>query len=193
MKKIKFLMLIGLVLSVVWLLLFPGASEYEANLDFVFSCADENAQIENERMSRQIEDSLRRFLTKTSLQRTSVRFCENYIEYSALREIVSNVVFECAINCIDKECHRYRLKLIAPSRMLAEKMVKFVFASCQKTMKDRQEIVFQKNAGRVEDLHKLEILRKKINMDSLKMEIYGDVRIRRKRWFDVLIKLFFEE
>jgi hypothetical protein len=58
------------MLSVAWLLFFAGESKYEANLDFVFSCADENAQIENERMKRQIETSRKRFLSKTSLQRT---------------------------------------------------------------------------------------------------------------------------
>ena len=39
--------------------------------------------------------------------------------------------------------------------------------------------VFQKNAGRIEDMQKREELCKLINKDSLKIEMSGDVRIRK--------------
>ena len=47
--------------------------------------------------------------------------------------------------------------------------------------------MFQKNAARIEDLQKREELRKLINADCLKIEMYGDVRIRKMRWLDVFI------
>ena len=188
MKATKFLIWVCLMLSVAWwLLLFAGESKYEANLDFVFSCADENAQIENERMKRQIETSRKRFLSKTSLQRTVMQFCENNMEYSSRKEVVSNVVFECEMNSVEKNRHIYRIKLVAPSKILAEKILKFVFATYQKALEERREIVFQKNAARIEDLQKREELRKLINADCLKIEMYGDVRIRKMRWLDVFI------
>jgi hypothetical protein len=42
--------------------------------------------------------------------------------------------------------------------------------------------VFQKNVGRIEDVQKREELRRLINKDSLKIEMLGDVRIR-KIWY----------
>ena len=70
---------------------------------------------------------------------------------------------------------------------MAEKILKFVFATYQKALEERREIVFQKNAARIEDLQKREELRKLINADCLKIEMYGDVRIRKMRWLDVFI------
>ena len=60
--------------------------------------------------------------------------------------------------------------------------MKFVFLTCQKSLEDRRAIVFQKNVGRIEDVQKREELRRLINKDSLKIEMLGDVRIR-KIWY----------
>ena len=57
--------------------------------------------------------------------------------------------------------------------------MRFVFLTCQKSLEDRRAIVFQKNAGRIEDMQKREELCKLINKDSLKIEMLGDVRIRK--------------
>ena len=57
--------------------------------------------------------------------------------------------------------------------------MRFVFLTCQKSLEDRRAIVFQKNAGRIEDMQKREELCKLINKDSLKIEMSGDVRIRK--------------
>ena len=60
--------------------------------------------------------------------------------------------------------------------------MKFVFLTCQKSLEDRRAIVFQKNVGRIEDVQKREELRRLINKDSSKIEMLGDVRIR-KIWY----------
>ena len=180
MKSIKRLIWIFLTLAVVCLLFcFAVNSKYEADLDFRFSYADENTQIENERMTQQENGSVRKFLTKVSLQRTVIRFLENNMEYSNLKEVVSNAVLGCKIKCIDRNRHIYRFEIVAPSKKLSEKIVRFVFLTCQKSLEDRRAIVFQKNAGRIEDMQKREELRKLINKDSLKIEMLGDVRIRK--------------
>ena len=100
-------------------------------------------------------------------------------KYSNLKEVVSNAALECKIKCVDRNNHVYRFEIVAPSKKLSEKIVKFVFLTCQKSLEDRRAIVFQKNAGRIEDMQKREGLRKLINKDSLKIEILGDVRIRK--------------
>jgi hypothetical protein len=180
MKSIKLLIWIFLTLAVVCLLFcFAVNSKYEADLDFRFSYADENAQIENERMTQQVNSSVGKFLTKVSLQRTLMRFIEKNVEYSNLKEVVSNAVLGCKIKCVDRNNHVYRFEIVAPSKKLSEKIVKFVFLTCQKSLEDRRAIVFQKNAGRIEDMQKREELRKLINKDSLKIEMLGDVRIRK--------------
>ena len=180
MRRIKLLMWAWLTLTVVCLLFWVATKvKYEANLDFRFSYVDENVQIETERMTQQVEGAVRKFLTKVSLQRTSVRFCKNVIEYSMMKEVVSNAVLECKIKCVDRKKHVYRLEIVAPSKMLAEKIVKFVFSACQKSLEDRNEIVFQKNAARIDDMQKREELRKLIDKNSLKIEMQSDVRINR--------------
>ena len=183
MKSIKLLIWIFLTLAIVCLLFWLAVnSKYEADLDFRFSYADENAQIENERMTQQVNSSVGKFLTKVSLQRTLMRFIEKNVEYSNLKEVVSNAVLECKIKCVDRNNHVYRFEIVAPSKKLSEKIVKFVFLTCQKSLEDRRAIVFQKNVGRIEDVQKREELRRLINKDSLKIEMLGDVRIR-KIWY----------
>ena len=125
MKSIKLLIWIFLTLAVVFLLFcFAVNSKYEADLDFRFSYADENAQIENERMTQQVNSSVGKFLTKVSLQRTLMRFIEKNVEYSNLKEVVSNAVLECKIKCVDRNNHVYRFEIVAPSKKLSEKQLK---------------------------------------------------------------------
>ena len=48
-------------------------------------------------------------------------------DYNISKEFVSNVVFGCEIKGVDKERHMYQIKLVAPSKMLADKTVQFIF------------------------------------------------------------------
>ena len=57
-------------------------------LDFCFSYADENAQIDNERMRWQTEGSVKKFLSEVSLQRIWRQFCENNVDYYISKEVV---------------------------------------------------------------------------------------------------------
>ena len=100
----------------------------------------------------------------------------------------SNVVFGCEIIGVDKERHMYQIKLVAPSKMLADKTVQFIFLTYQKSLEERIEVVFQKNAAKIGDLHKREELRKLINADSLRIKMYGDVKIRKIRRFNLWCK-----
>ena len=135
-KKTKVLILICSILSATWLFV-AGGIKYEAILDFCFSYADENAQIDNERMRWQTEGSVKKFLTEVSLQRIWRQFCENNVDYYISKEVVSNVVFGCEIKGVDKEMHMYQIKLVAPSKMLADKTVQFIFLTYQKSLEER--------------------------------------------------------
>ena len=187
MKKTKVLILICSILSATWLFV-AGGIKYEAILDFCFSYADEKAQIDNERMRWQTEGSVKKFLTEVSLQRIWRQFCENNVDYYISKEVVSNVVFGCEIKGVDKERHMYQIKLVAPSKMLADKTVQFIFLTYQKSLEERIEVVFQKNAAKIGDLHKREELRKLINADSLRIKMYGDVKIRKIMRFNLWCK-----
>ena len=127
------------ILSSGWLLFFAGESRYEGNLDFIFSYSDENAQIENERMTQQVNSSVGKFLTKVSLQRTLMRFIEKNVEYSNLKEVVSNAVLGCKIKCVDRNNHVYRFEIVAPSKKLSEKIVKFVVLAYPKSLVERKK------------------------------------------------------
>ena len=48
--------------------------------------------------------------------------------------------------------------------------------------------MFQKNAAKIGDLHKREELRKLINADSLRIKMYGDVKIRKIMRFNLWCK-----